>query len=196
MHDSLNEKAFDDWAGQMMDTLLQGKKEVDALGGPLPPERMQWYEHKWLTLLDSGERLNPRQEPDDSFTRKRGKHKQSTQFNLLARLRQYKEDVWRFATDVGVAFTNNLAEQALRMSKVRQKVSGCFRTDEGPGHFLPSTRICRPCANSVSTYSTVWSASLRPTPSSLTLRFELGLGVSSYQNRHEIAISRIYGGRL
>ena len=136
VHDSLNEKAFDDWAGQMMETLLQGKKEVDALGGPLPPERMQWYEHKWLTLLDSGERLNPRQEPDDSFTRKRGKHKQSTQFNLLARLRQYKEDVWRFATDVGVAFTNNLAEQALRMSKVRQKVSGCFRTDEGARTFF------------------------------------------------------------
>ena len=136
VHDNLNEKAFDNWAGQMMDTLLQGKKEVDERGAPLPPKRMQWYEAKWLSLLDRGERLNARQEPSDSFTRKRGKHKQSTQFNLLARLRQYRDDVWRFATQAGVPFTNNLAEQALRMSKVRQKVSGCFRTNEGATTFF------------------------------------------------------------
>ena len=136
VHDNLNEKAFDGWAGEMMDTLLQGKREVDALGGPLPAQRMQWYEGRWLALLDRAERFNPRQEPDDSFTLKRGKHKHSTQFNLLARLRQYKDDVWRFATDVGVPFTNNLAEQALRMSKVRQKVSGCFRTDAGAKTFF------------------------------------------------------------
>ena len=136
VHDNLNEKAFDGWAGQMMDTLLQGKREVDALGGPLPPERLQWFEGQWLALLGRGERLNPRQEPDGAPTGKRGKHKQSTQFNLLARLRQYKADVWRFATDVGAPFTNNLAEQALRMSKVRQKVSGCFRTDEGARTFF------------------------------------------------------------
>lgn len=136
VHDSLNEKAFDDWAGQMMHTLVQGKKEVDALGGPLPAERMQWYEGQWLALLERGERLNPRQERGDSFTAKRGKPKQSTQFNLLVRLRQYKDDVWRFASDVGAPFTNNLAEQALRMSKVRQKVSGCFRTDAGANTFF------------------------------------------------------------
>jgi transposase len=55
---------------------------------------------------------------------------------LLARLRQYQAEVWRFPTDVGVPFTNNLAEQALRMSKVRQKVSGCSRTDEGARTFF------------------------------------------------------------
>jgi len=136
VHDSLNEKAFDGWAQAMMDTLRQGKQEVDALSGPLPPERMQWFDSQWTLLLDRGERFNPRQEPDGVFTTRRGKHKQSTQFNLLARLRLYRDDVWRFATDVGVPFTNNLAEQALRMSKVRQKVSGCFRTDEGAKTFF------------------------------------------------------------
>ena len=39
-------------------------------------------------------------------------------------------------TDAGVPFTNNLAEQALRMSKVRQKISGCFRTQEGAETFF------------------------------------------------------------
>lgn len=52
------------------------------------------------------------------------------------RLRNYKDDVWRFMTDVGVPFTNNLAEQALRMAKVRQKVSGCFRTAAGAKTFF------------------------------------------------------------
>lgn len=136
VHDSLGEKAFDGWAGQMMDTLVQAKREVDERSGPLPAQRMQWYEGQWLSLLDRGERLNPRQERGEAFAAKRGKHKQSTQFNLLARLRQYKDDIWRFATDVGTPFTNNLAEQALRMSKVRQKVSGCFRTDEGAKTFF------------------------------------------------------------
>ena len=61
---------------------------------------------------------------------------QSKAYNLLKRLRDYRQDVWRFATDVGVPFTNNLAEQALRMSKIRQKVSGCFRTNEGATTFF------------------------------------------------------------
>ena len=51
-------------------------------------------------------------------------------------LRQHRDDVWRFMTDAGVPFTNNLAEQALRMSKVRQKISGCFRTQEGAQTFF------------------------------------------------------------
>ena len=85
----------------MMDTLLQGKRQVDERGAPLPPQRMQWYEAKWLTLLGSGELLHPRREPGGRFATRRGKHKQDTQFNLLARLRQYKADVWRFATDGG-----------------------------------------------------------------------------------------------
>ncbi len=47
------------------------------------------------------------------------------------RLQEYKEDTSRFLTDPDVPFTNNQAENDLRMIKVRQKISGCFRTYQG-----------------------------------------------------------------
>lgn len=62
INDSLNEKVFDNWAKQMMQTLLQGKKEVDERGAPLEADRLRWYETKWLNLLDRAESFNPRQE--------------------------------------------------------------------------------------------------------------------------------------
>jgi transposase len=55
---------------------------------------------------------------------------------LLKRLRDHRLDVWRFMREDGVPFTNNLAEQAQRMSKVKQKISGCFRTEHGADTFF------------------------------------------------------------
>jgi transposase len=46
-------------------------------------------------------------------------------------LRDHADDVWRFATDHNVPFSNNTAEQAVRMPKVKQKISGGFRTISG-----------------------------------------------------------------
>ena len=61
---------------------------------------------------------------------------QAAATNLLKRLREYAADVWRFMREPGVPFTNNLAEQALRMAKVKQKISGCFRTEHGAQTFF------------------------------------------------------------
>jgi len=60
---------------------------------------------------------------------KRGKLAKSAAHNLLERMQTHEVSVLLFAKDPHVSFTNNRAEQDLRMAKVKQKVSGCFRTE-------------------------------------------------------------------
>jgi transposase len=119
------------WAGRMIDLLLSACHEVGEAGAPLSEPRRVFFLTRYAEILTEGEALNPRA-PSSG---KRGRARQSKATNLLGRLRTYTDDVWRFATDHGVPFTNNLAEQAARMSKVKQKVSGSFRTRQGADTF-------------------------------------------------------------
>ena len=64
-----------------------------------------------------------------------GRTKRRPGHNLLERLKTYKEDVLRFPSDFAVPFSNNLAEQDLRMMKVKMKISGGFRTFQGASRF-------------------------------------------------------------
>lgn len=129
IHEQENEKIWDPWAQEMINLLLQALKEVDLTGGPLSESRQAWFQTRWSELLERGESLNPQAQrtgtSQDADIGSRGRLKQSKAANLLKRLREYRLDVWRFASDTDVPFTNNLAEQALRMSKVKQKISGC-----------------------------------------------------------------------
>ena len=140
IHEQDNEKIWDPWAQEMIDLLLQGLKEVDLTGGPLSEPRQAWFSTQWSELLARAEALNPQAQrtgtSQDGGMGSRGRPKQSKAANLLKRLREYRQDVWRFASDAGVPFTNNLAEQALRMAKVKQKISGCFRTEHGAQTFF------------------------------------------------------------
>ena len=140
VHEQENEKIWDAWAQEMIDLLLQALREVDLAGGPLTEPRQVWFELQWSRLLKRGEEYNPLNQrtgtSQDAGLGTRGRLKQSKAANLLKRLRDYRQDVWRFMSDEGVPFTNNLAEQALRMSKVKQKISGCFRTEHGADTFF------------------------------------------------------------
>ncbi len=58
-------------------------------------------------------------------------HNASKERNLLERLRDFEQDVLRFMIDADVPFTNNRGENDIRMTKVQQKISGCFKSIDG-----------------------------------------------------------------
>ena len=133
------EKPFDGWAQEMQDLLLQANTEVAQVrqhATLLPQDRQLWYAQAWDELLARAQAFNPEDKDYLEHAPRRGRRKQSTTFNLIRRLRLYRADVWRFMTEPGVPFTNNLAEQAIRMCKVKQKISGCFRTVDGADTFF------------------------------------------------------------
>lgn len=140
IHEQENEKIWDPWAQEMIDLLVQALKEVNLAGEPLIEPRQAWFEAQWSALLERGESYNPQTQRTgtsrDVGMGRRGRIRQSKAANLLRRLREHRQEVWRFMTDVDVPFTNNLAEQALRMAKVKQKISGCFRTEHGAATFF------------------------------------------------------------
>lgn len=140
VHEQDNQKIWHSWAQEMIDLLLLALKEVDAKEAALNTRRQAWFHAQWSELLERGEQFNPPNQrtgtSQDAGLGSRGRLKQSKATNLLKRLRDHREDVWRFMSQDGVPFTNNLAEQALRMSKVKQKISGCFRTEHGADTFF------------------------------------------------------------
>ena len=115
------------WAKRMIELLVVACHEVDQAGGVLTPDRLTFYRAESDAILTVGAAANPRAPPSG----KRGRTRQSKALNLIDRLRDHADDVWRFATDHNVPFSNNTAEQAVRMPKVKQKVSGGFRTIAG-----------------------------------------------------------------
>jgi transposase len=119
------------WANRLIEMLVAACHEVTAGGGVLTTDRIAYFRSLYWEIIAEGEAANPRAPPSG----KRGRTRQSKAANLLQRLRTYADDVLRFMTDHGVPFTNNLAEQAVRMPKVKQKVSGCFRTLMGAQSF-------------------------------------------------------------
>jgi transposase len=125
------------WAVQMKDLLLEIKQNIEDNLGIVTMDEFENFENRYDAILRLGEKENPLNH-DKSVARKiltlshkRGRRAHSKPRNLLDRMRLYKQDILRFMEDTEVPFDNNLAERDIRMSKVQQKVSGCFRSDQG-----------------------------------------------------------------
>jgi len=124
------EKDGQQWAKRMQDLLLEIKKAVDDAGGILDPPKIESFQERYRKLLEDADQECP---PPDETNRKgkRGRIPRSKSRNLLERLRDYEADVLRFMTVKEVPFSNNQAENDVRMTKVQQKISGCFRSELG-----------------------------------------------------------------
>ena len=118
------------WAKKLKTLLETINCKVNDAGGALDNQESEKYRLKYRALLKQGEIECP--EPIRPKKKgKRGRIKKTKSRNLLERLRDYEQDTLRFMDDERVSFTNNLGESDIRMTKVQQKISGCFRSIDG-----------------------------------------------------------------
>jgi len=118
------------WAKKMQDLLLEISDATTKAGGCLTEEAAKSFRSRYRNTLTRGDKECPL--PDHKkHIGKRGRPAKTKSRNLLERLRDFEEETLRFMTDNLVPFTNNQGENDIRMTKVQQKISGCFRSLEG-----------------------------------------------------------------
>jgi transposase len=130
----------EDWARKMQ-RLLRRACHVANLarerGVPLKPRLVECFERCYDAILAEGLVFHEAQPPlaMKGGGKQRGRAPRRAGHNLLLRLATRKEDTLRFLHDPTVPFTNNQAERDGRMMKLRQKISGGFRSAEGATDF-------------------------------------------------------------
>lgn len=146
-----------DWALEMKDLLLRIDKRVEQTKmknkTSLSLQTRQYYKRQYKAFLTIAKSLNPRQESPPG---KRGKPKQTKVYNLIERMSDYQDEVLAFMEDFRVPFTNNQAERDFRMMKVKQKISGTFRSREGGDAFCRIRGyISTACKNACSAFDAI-----------------------------------------
>ena len=123
------------WASRMIALLVEMNKAVKAAKAleqlALAPFHLEAFERRYQGILQAGFAENPSIPIPENQVKPRGRPKQSPAKNLLDRLQSHSEAVLRFIYNFDVPFDNNQAERDLRMMKLKQKISGCFRSEQG-----------------------------------------------------------------
>ena len=124
------------WADELATLLVTTNDKVHTARAAgrhsLSTRTLNKVTHHYDELIQAGLLANP--PPLRTLTP--GRPSRTKAANLAERLRRYREDVLRFATDFSVPFSNNQAERDLRMVKLQQKISGCYRTEAGATNYL------------------------------------------------------------
>ncbi|MBI2333199.1 MAG: IS66 family transposase [Chloroflexi bacterium] len=135
------------WIEPLKDLLLKIKAKVDTAKEHCPElvegkmqtalsvRQRNYFNQAYDRLIAQGLRANPPPHEKSRKPGQPGRLKQSPARNLLLRLWEHKEAVLAFMCDFNVPFDNNQAERDLRMMKVKQKVSGGFRSIRGAQNF-------------------------------------------------------------
>jgi transposase len=137
--DFLEERHPQKWVTELSNLMLEIKAAVDTAKEKsktkLSPKTLADFSTQYAPLLTQGFKKNP--PPKTEVPAKPGRPKQSIAKNLLDRLLDHKEAVLAFMYDFKVPFDNNQAERDTRSGrmKVKQKISGCFRSDHGSETF-------------------------------------------------------------
>lgn len=122
------------WAFKMEKLLLRIKEKVDLAfaqtGQGLSTQELQRLRKRYMNILYKGKEETPL-----LYDGKKKQVKQTKARNLLERLRRFNGSVLAFMYNPIVPFSNNQAEQDIRMAKVQQKISGCFRSQQGAHTF-------------------------------------------------------------
>jgi transposase len=134
----------EDWARRMQRLLRRACHAVNLAkerGERLKPPVIELFRRSYGRILKEGFAFHDGQPslvraPAHGERKRRGRQRRRTGHNLLLRLSAREEDVLRFLTNPDVPFTNNQAEQDGRMMKVKQKISGGFRSEEGANTFV------------------------------------------------------------
>lgn len=132
----IHEVVGQEWAASMKDLLVEANAAVEtAKAGKqtrLEDKEVSRLVRRYKRIIAQALAVNP---PPEPVPGKRGKTRNSKAGNLARRLKDHRREVLAFMYDFSVPFTNNLAEQDIRMMKVQQKVSGTFRSPEGATNF-------------------------------------------------------------
>jgi transposase len=119
------------WADDMAELLVEVKRAVEGSAvtgtGGLSAGQLKAYHSRYTKLINRGVGALPANHKPGSVHR--------DAYNLLRRLRNQRHEVTRYWDNPAVSFTNNQAERDLRMAKLQQKISGCFRTLAGAKAF-------------------------------------------------------------